>query len=1285
MHRHPFSLAFLCVSILFGESVLPVRAETILQYFGTPWMEIARRMPELAEAGYTSLWLPPPQKASGQLSVGFDTSDRFDLGDKPRAGGATKYGTKTDLLHLMEVAHRFGIRVYFDNIMAHTGGFTPQGEPYDLNDLGFVPADFHLIRREDGSYYKMDWPDWEDEWQVLHRNPFSWDLATDWGGYNNSFGAHEGAVIEKWVGVRHPNNPEYYDFDHNGNHVGFGHVTQEMIDANPAGYAEEVNDYLMRSIRWLIDTTKADGFRLDAVKHVRADFFGADGDGKDESSFGYTGQIQWQFNQTHGYGDSNHRNALFDPQTSRDDAMLFGEHLGSRHWWENQEGNYLGRGMRIANDNFLNAVKDNIGNSLEGMAQRGYGIYSGNPHNVAHYVMSHDNVWLWGGDRKQAHAMMLAREGLPIVYTDGYNQSGPPDWFPEPSHVPYLGQFDESWLPHLLFVRRHFGWGGHWTRWDAWDQAAWIRGSGDDHDGASMVFVLIKNYLDGAGRSVEVASPFNDGDIIYQYGWWGSARRKVQDGTFRQLDGNPIWVGDGDYAVFSWRLPRMPAAWALEVNWWEEDIRPIMIYQNDEAAETIWVPRKDGRDGDPAFNPYGLPNTNTTDHTYAMPVPRVTRSSNLSFIARADGTAANILMKLDGGIDLNAHMWTNGNHDVGARDNAPGQAADMYLGFEQMQLVQRIAEKFASADTEHNLWGSPGATSYECTIGQAGFVMDDPEATPNDWQSTFGPAWLYHDPAIPAQFSPAPTSAAGQPVEIEVEIGHHPFATNHRAFIYYTTDGVSWPEGSGGVGKGSTEIVEMVWDRESEADKHWWRGAIPALPDGTTLRYKIGAYRRNIDSRFPWSESEIDLGARMETLFAITNFNAGTIELFPHNNWNLNQRQTGLREGFHVLRTKSFLGRAEGHAPIFREQVQTFYYDTERPTGRFVLPATDGEGVSGSYGLVLRTDMTVTEVWYQIDETDAGTRPWARAYRGVVPAPLPDGTKEQEWRFEYDGIATSGWATVSVKLREVSSSNDLALDDEEGHFTTLTRELITGGGLRIYVVDPPAGSTVGHGTNLVVRLSRELLDGIGEDTHVDAFTLANNGVPITNAEKSIHYDAAGPAGDHAVIFTLPSFYNGDPDFAHALEVTFERDGFDALKTTRHFFAKPEGGLIPTSWESQWGLASGTLDPSGMGDYDGNGISDYHEYLANTNPTDPNDHFRVGTLHPHPLQQELGLEFLARENRHYFVWSADTLVSPAWSLFQTNPISGAGLFTNLPLNIEGMDRRYFRLEVAVPTL
>ena len=44
--------------------VAVARGEAMLQYFNTRWSEIEAKIPDLAEAGYNSLWLPPPTKAS---------------------------------------------------------------------------------------------------------------------------------------------------------------------------------------------------------------------------------------------------------------------------------------------------------------------------------------------------------------------------------------------------------------------------------------------------------------------------------------------------------------------------------------------------------------------------------------------------------------------------------------------------------------------------------------------------------------------------------------------------------------------------------------------------------------------------------------------------------------------------------------------------------------------------------------------------------------------------------------------------------------------------------------------------------------------------------------------------------------------------------------------------------------------------------------------------------------------------------------------------------------------
>jgi hypothetical protein len=297
--------------------------ETILQYFNTSWREIEQRIPEVAEAGYTSRWLPQPAKGgSGAYSVGYDPIDRFDLGDRDQSGtNATRYGTKGDLLRLVETAHRFGLRVYFDNVMAHNAGPLDNVPPGTLfpGVPGFVPEDFHLVRRSGGGWRKAtDSIDCHDEWQVLNRNPFAWDIAQE--SPNTSFdpnGQQEGLDYPKWFGIRHPGKTELYpdtdlpgatdangevfrpfadrepfvdangngrfdstDTNANGQHDS-GEASESFTDtgidpSNPNyltaawGFGdgrynmgnpvpEDVNGMLIRSIRWTIDQTGCDG------------------------------------------------------------------------------------------------------------------------------------------------------------------------------------------------------------------------------------------------------------------------------------------------------------------------------------------------------------------------------------------------------------------------------------------------------------------------------------------------------------------------------------------------------------------------------------------------------------------------------------------------------------------------------------------------------------------------------------------------------------------------------------------------------------------------------------------------------------------------------------------------------------------------------------------------------------------------------------------------------------------------------------------------------------------
>jgi glycosidase len=114
----------------------------MLEWFNTKWNAMAQKIPEIAEAGYDSIWIPPCTKASGGLSVGYDCFDAFDLGRKDQEGTvSTFYGTQADLLNMINVAHRFGIRVYLDNVVNHRAFQVPG---YDANTPttlypGFVP------------------------------------------------------------------------------------------------------------------------------------------------------------------------------------------------------------------------------------------------------------------------------------------------------------------------------------------------------------------------------------------------------------------------------------------------------------------------------------------------------------------------------------------------------------------------------------------------------------------------------------------------------------------------------------------------------------------------------------------------------------------------------------------------------------------------------------------------------------------------------------------------------------------------------------------------------------------------------------------------------------------------------------------------------------------------------------------------------------------------------------------------------------------------------------------
>jgi hypothetical protein len=1175
----------------------PVSGEVILQFFNNSWNEINDKLPEIAEVGYQALWLPPPQKASGALSVGYDLWDPFDLGGKDQRGTIrTRYGTEEELLRLIANAHRFGLRVYFDNIMNHRAFDIPGYDENTAVDIypGMLPEDFHLRVTEEGFYRKWDnTANWGSTWEVQYRNLSDLiDIAHE--DPNGNFGPNEGDTHPKISLVRHPDNPEYYDYHPTLGHVGFGttNITKELLTNNADYYSENVGGYLMRSIRWLVDYTKVDGLRLDAVKHVPGYFFGEQYAGdKDSSDAGYCGQAQWQFNHTRGYTDwDNHRDTVFDTELAygRNDLMMFGEHMGEPPPY----GDYWDAGMRLLDARTHATLNSQLGNpwgTLSGLDSANYieGFQMGQSLGV-YYAKSHDDNIAY---REELHnALNLTRAGLPDIYTDGnrqaetLGQSG--GAFPRHANTAYLGQWGDDRIPNLVYVHNHFARSWQIPRWSDSDVVAYDRldfrenSSMSSNDACALTFMMNDNY--SAGEYREIPTAFPEGAYLWQYASGGG-------NFYTTVSGGKISViiPAGGYFAFSWRSPEESDLWSSAGG------NPVTIHEAD-GSQAGWVSyeRTDGPDGDPGFNPYGVSDSNTTDYAYTYYVPRVTSSSNLSFVTRVDGSAYNVLMKLDGGMNLNTNTHSSGD----PRDHPPGNEGStaVYEGYEQVDfLFRQYREKFAAKDTVRNTIGSAGSESYVFTVGDTNITVNNGGGS-NDYDNTYTASFVYHDPEATITASnassvthidPAPEDAAGSNITAWVKIGNG--CDVNRVFLYYTTNATTYPEGAGGSGvDNDTHVIELAYHDADQSDGtiDWWKGTLPAMPSGTEVRYKIGASRRQgpaegcspaFEVPFPSDSTAVARKKKMMGVWHTTNINPATITYRPHNDFGM--VSTGLVDGFHILRARAFLqrdGAGVGNdlrAAIYNTFKQVFYLDTETPQGEIVFPDSGTTYEQTQYGAVVRTDPTVTEVWYNIqDDSDAnddgqtgneygngtnaaGETAWVEAYE-VTPSLSIDSEYPREFRFTYQNIPTNGEAVVRIRLKEISSSDDFSYSPIDGHYTELTSTNDASAPDEQFYFDWPTqdGTSVQEGWTIRLLFTPSVADGYNDTEMTNAFLIKINDVAQGRSEYRVQRDRGDGKGQ--LEYDLPDLYNGNSNFLHHIAVTFEKSGGVTLQAHRYVTA-----------------------------------------------------------------------------------------------------------------------------------
>lgn len=425
----------------------------VMQFFhwyspgGVVWNDLAREAAQLAASGFTSVWIPPAYKgAGGTNDVGYGVYDLFDLGEfRQKQTIATKYGSKQELLAAIRAAQAAGLQVYADVVFNQKDGADQTEDVWaqevDWNDRNRVLGDWYRIKAwtrfefpgRGNTYSRMKWFWWcfdavsydqnhpaqgNDKLFRLKDKTFSTQVSLERGNYDYLCGA----------------------------------------DCELAGFVAGEFTYWGE---WFLRQTEVDGFRLDAVKHIRSSFFPA-WLAHLRSTFGrelFTVGEYWSADvkELHGYiAATGGTMSLFDvPLHYRlRDASVSGNAYD----------------LRTIFDHTL--VKEQ-------------------PALAVTFVDNHDTEpcrslesWVEPWFKPMAYALiLLRRDGYPCVFAA--------DYYPCP---PYLDNGREvtlyshrTLIDRFLDARRRFGYGDQHDYFDHPNTVGWVRTGDAQHPGVMAV------------------------------------------------------------------------------------------------------------------------------------------------------------------------------------------------------------------------------------------------------------------------------------------------------------------------------------------------------------------------------------------------------------------------------------------------------------------------------------------------------------------------------------------------------------------------------------------------------------------------------------------------------------------------------------------------------------------------------------------------------------------------------------------------------------------------------
>ena len=483
---------------------MPGTNNTMMQYFewylpsdSTLWNKLTKDAKHLENIGITHVWLPPAYKGAGGVNdVGYGVYDLYDLGEFNQKGSIpTKYGTKDEYVDAIKILRENNLKVLADIVLNHKMGADETEDVLAVIDdaqnrnISLTEAKPIRVwtrytfpgRGEKYSKFKWDW---------THFHGIDWDENTGTTAIYKFYGKHWDENVDK----------------ENGN---YDYLMGADIDLNNFDVVSELKKWG----KWYLDTTNVDGFRLDAVKHIRGEFFPE----WLKELRNYTGRRLFSVGE---YWSSN--------------IDVINEYI-------NKTGGCMSLFDVPLHYNFYRA---SISNGEFNMSQIFDGtIVASNPEKAVTFVDNHDTQlgqalesWILDWFKPLAYSLILLRKnGFPTVFYGDYYG------IPEKEISP-----KQNMLDILLKVRKYYAYGEQYDYFNDRNIIGFTRLGDYDHPNSGLAVVM----SDEKGGWVQMNVGKNLANTVF-YDCTGNLSETVYvdndgNGIFYCKDGSvSVWIKQG--------------------------------------------------------------------------------------------------------------------------------------------------------------------------------------------------------------------------------------------------------------------------------------------------------------------------------------------------------------------------------------------------------------------------------------------------------------------------------------------------------------------------------------------------------------------------------------------------------------------------------------------------------------------------------------------------------------------------------------------------------------------